>query len=58
VLCRELTAEERTVRVRGIGERAGTTYLLLDEGYECPADEVERVRQIGAGAGADSNGSA
>jgi hypothetical protein len=26
-----------------IGEREGTTYLLLDAWYECPAAEVEQV---------------
>ena len=41
------------VRVLGIGERSGTTYLLLDEGYECPAEEVERVQPNGHGRHAD-----
>ena len=49
ILCREMPEEARRVRVLGIGERNGTTYLLLDEGYECPADEVELVQPNGQG---------
>ena len=49
ILCREMPDEARLVRVLGIGERNGTTYLVLDEGYECPADEVELVRPNGRG---------
>ena len=44
ILCREVPEDLRLARVMGIGEREGTMYLLLDEGYECPADEVERVQ--------------
>jgi hypothetical protein len=47
ILCREMPDEARLVRVLGIGERSGTTYLLLDEGYECPADEVELIHPNG-----------
>jgi hypothetical protein len=43
VLCRELPEEDRVVQVQGIGERAGTSYVLLPDGYECPAVELERV---------------
>ena len=44
VLCRRRSDEERGAQVRGIGERQGALYLLLHDGYECPAEEVERVR--------------
>jgi hypothetical protein len=47
VLCRPTPEQDRMVQVLGIGERDGTMYLLLDEGYECPADEVERVQPNG-----------
>ena len=43
-LCREGPEEDRLVQVQAIGERAGSTYVVLDSGYECPADELERVR--------------
>jgi len=42
-LCRDLPPEERNVRVFGIGQRDGRVYLLLSGGYECPANEVERI---------------
>jgi hypothetical protein len=42
-LCRVRPDEERNVRVLGIGRRNGTIYVLLPEGYECPASEVERA---------------
>jgi hypothetical protein len=42
-LCRPLPAIDRNVQVRAIGSREGTVYLVLDDGYECPATEVERV---------------
>ena len=42
-LCRERPDEERNVKVLGIGRRNGTIYVLLPEGYECPASEVERA---------------
>ena len=41
-LCRERPDEERNVKVLGIGRRNGTIYVLLPQGYECPASEVER----------------
>jgi hypothetical protein len=47
ILCRDMPDDARIVRVLGIGERSGLTYLVLDEGYECPADEVELVRPNG-----------
>jgi hypothetical protein len=50
VLCRDQTDLERMVQVQAIGERAGTLYLVLDEDYECPADEVERVPASGESA--------
>ncbi len=40
-LCRERPDTERNVPVLGIGKRQGAVYVLLPEGYECPADEVE-----------------
>jgi hypothetical protein len=40
-LCRQLPDSERNVQVLGIGQRNGTVYLLLPDGYECPATEVE-----------------
>jgi hypothetical protein len=42
-LCRERPDVERNVKVLGIGRRNGTIYVLLPEGYECPASEVERA---------------
>jgi hypothetical protein len=42
-LCGERPPAERNVKVLGIGERDGTVYVLLPEGYECPASEVERA---------------
>jgi len=42
-LCRAQPDEERMVQVQAIGQRDGQAYLLLPGGYECPADEVERV---------------
>jgi hypothetical protein len=42
-LCRERPDAERNVKVLGIGRRNGTIYVLLPEGYECPAAEVERA---------------
>ncbi len=50
VLCRDQTDADRMVQVQGIGEREGTLYLVLDEDYECPAEEVERV--LGSGESA------
>ena len=43
ILCRDRPDAERIVQVLAIGERAGITYLVLPEAYECPAAEVERV---------------
>jgi hypothetical protein len=43
-LCRQVPDELRQAQVRGIGERDGAMYIVLDNGYECPADELERVR--------------
>lgn len=43
ILCRERPDAERVLQVQAIGERAGTTYVVLPDGYECPALEVERV---------------
>jgi hypothetical protein len=43
-LCRQVPDDLRRSQVRGIGERSGATYIVLDNGYECPADELERVR--------------
>jgi len=43
-LCRERPDQERNVKVLGIGRRNGTIYVLLPEGYECPAAEVERAQ--------------
>ena len=40
-LCRQLPEGERDVQVQAIGQRNGTIYLLLPDGYECPAAEVE-----------------
>jgi hypothetical protein len=40
-LCRPLPEADRTVQVQAIGQRDGVVYLLLPDGYECPADEVE-----------------
>lgn len=42
-LCRPLGGERPIWEVQSIGERSGTVYLVLDEDYECPADEVERL---------------
>ncbi len=42
-LCRDRPDDERNVKVLGIGQRDGTIYVLLPEGYECPASEVERA---------------
>ena len=42
-LCRERPDGERNVKVLAIGQRAGVVYLMLPEGYECPAAEVERA---------------
>jgi hypothetical protein len=42
-LCRDRPDAERNVKVLGIGQRNGTVYVLLPEGYECPAAEVERA---------------
>ena len=39
-LCRP---DQAVWQVWDIGEREGTTYLLLDAWYECPAAEVEQV---------------
>jgi len=43
VLCQQvlLPEGERNVQVQAIGHRNGTVYLLLPDGYECPAAEVE-----------------
>ncbi|MBV9175256.1 MAG: hypothetical protein JOZ81_34810 [Chloroflexi bacterium] len=43
ILCRERPEEERIVQVRGLGQRGATAYVILHDGYECPAAEVERV---------------
>ena len=43
ILCRELPDAERVLQVLAIGERDGIPYLVLPNGYECPASEVERV---------------
>ena len=43
ILCRERPDAERILQVQAIGERGGTPYLVLPNGYECPASEVERV---------------
>ena len=43
ILCRERPDAERVAKVLGIGERGGTTYVVLPDGYECPAAELERV---------------
>jgi hypothetical protein len=40
-LCREVPGGVRDVQVQAIGQRNGTVYLLLPDGYECPAAEVE-----------------
>ena len=40
-LCREVPDAERDVQVQAIGQRDGTVYVLLPDGYECPAAEVE-----------------
>ena len=42
-LCRERPDEERVMRVRAIGSRNAAVYLVLAGGYECPAEELERV---------------
>ena len=42
-LCRDRPDSERNIQVRAIGQRDGTIYVVLTGGYECPADEVERV---------------
>ena len=42
-LCRQLPEDERNVQVQAIGQRDGTVYLLLPDGYECPAAELERA---------------
>ena len=42
-LCREQPDEVRRAQVHAIGERDGMTYLVLAHGYECPAEEVERI---------------
>ncbi len=43
-LCREQPDSERDVQVQAIGQRDGMVYLLLPDGYECPAAEVELAR--------------
>ena len=43
ILCRDRPDSERILQVLAIGERAGIAYLVLPNGYECPAAEVERV---------------
>lgn len=40
-LCRVLPDTDRSVQVQGIGQRDGVVYVLLPDGYECPAAEVE-----------------
>jgi len=45
-LCRPVPDEMRRAQVRAIGERAGALFVVLENGYECPADEVERVQHI------------
>jgi hypothetical protein len=44
-LCRQLhlPESERNVQVQAIGHRNGTVYVLLPDGYECPAAELERA---------------
>ena len=44
VLCRDEPLSERAMQVVAIGRREGTAYVVLPGGYECPANEVERVR--------------
>ena len=43
VLCRDQPEAERVVQVQAIGARETSAFLILDDGYECPALEVERV---------------
>ena len=43
ILCREMPDAERAQPVLAIGERGGTAYVVLPNGYECPAAEVELV---------------
>ena len=40
-LCREMPENERNSQVQAIGQRDGVVYVLLPDGYECPASEVE-----------------
>jgi hypothetical protein len=40
VLC---GSERPTWRVQSIGERDGHVFLVREDGYQCPASEVERV---------------
>jgi hypothetical protein len=42
-LCRPLPDADRNVQVQAIGRRDGTVYVVLHDGYECPALEVERI---------------
>jgi hypothetical protein len=44
VLCRPMPGVNRDVQVRALGRRDGKVFVVLDEGYECPALEVEKVR--------------
>jgi hypothetical protein len=46
ILCRERPDAERIQQVQAIGERGGTRYVVLPDGYECPAAEVERVSPV------------
>jgi hypothetical protein len=46
ILCRNRPEEERVVQVQAIGERSGTAYVVLRDGYECPAAELERVSAL------------
>jgi hypothetical protein len=45
VLCRPSNGDVRDVQVQAIGQRNGTVYLVLPDGYECPASEVELTRR-------------
>ena len=42
-LCRPPGGERPPLLIMAIIERDGTTYLRLDQDYECPAEELERV---------------
>lgn len=42
-LCRPIGGERPSLRVHNIHNRDDLVYLLLDDDYECPAEEVELV---------------